>query len=216
MVLLNRVESNNFLDAEELTTDKHKRTKIFLSEFNCVNLWFNFWGKKFMCCKNYWKRIVPFVLTLILGLLAGSLLRKENFNNKNQENTMPLNKIVYRDKEGTGTASCSHSQIKSDASINIKSLERLRSETGKLQIISKPLARFTDNARRNETEGSVRLRVVFTASGQIGNVVPVSGLPDGLTEQAMVAARQIKFEPATRNNKPITVTKIVEYNFTIY
>jgi len=169
-----------------------------------------------MCCKNYWKRIVPFVLTLILGLLAGSYLQKEKLDNKNQENTSPLNKIVQRGKEGNGMASCSHSPIKSDAFTNIKPLEHLRSKTDKLQIISKPLARFTDDARRNGTEGSVRLRVVFTASGQIGSVISVSELPDGLTEQAVAAAKQIKFEPATRNGVPISVTKIIEYNFTIY
>jgi TonB family protein len=169
-----------------------------------------------MCCKNYSKRIISFALTLILGLLAESLLGKENFDDKNQENITPLNKIIYRDKEGTGAASCAHSPIKSDAFVDLKPAKQLRLKTGKLQIISKPMARFTDNARRNETEGSVRLRVVFTASGQIGNIIPVSGLPDGLTEQAIIAARQIKFEPATRNNKPITETKIVEYKFTIY
>jgi len=169
-----------------------------------------------MCCKSFWKRVVPFVLTLILGLSAGSLLRKENFDNKNHENITPLNKIIYRDKEGTGTASCSYSPIKSDAFVSIKPLEHSRSRTGKLQITSKPLAKFTDDARRNGTEGSIRLRVVFTASGQIGNVVSLSELPDGLTEQAIAAAKQIKFEPAFRNGVPISVTKIIEYNFTIY
>jgi len=125
-----------------------------------------------MCCKNYSKRIVSFALTLILGLLAESLLGKGDFGNKNQENIMPLNKIVYRDKQGTGTTSCSHSQIKSDVFIKDKPLVSSDSVVRKLQILSKPSPQYTNEARQNATEGVVRLRVVFTASGQIGSGHP--------------------------------------------
>jgi TonB family protein len=65
-------------------------------------------------------------------------------------------------------------------------------------------------------QGTVALRVVFTASGQIGSVSPVKGLSDGLTEQAIAAAKEIKFEPAKKNGVPQTVTKQVQYSFTIY
>jgi TonB family protein len=60
------------------------------------------------------------------------------------------------------------------------------------------------------------LRVVFLSTGEIGSIAPVTALPDGLTEQAIAAARQIKFTPAMRNGTPITVTKLVEYSFSIY
>lgn len=84
------------------------------------------------------------------------------------------------------------------------------------RILTKPSASYTDAARKNGTEGAVRLRVVFLASGEIGNITPVIGLPDGLTEQAIAAARQIKFTPAMRNRTPKTVVKLVEYSFSIY
>jgi len=85
-----------------------------------------------------------------------------------------------------------------------------------IRILSKPSAKYTDMARKNDVEGSVRLRVTFLASGEIGAVSPVSNLPDGLTEQAIAAARGIKFEPAIRNGIPVSVIKQVEYNFSIY
>ncbi|HEX8736825.1 MAG TPA: energy transducer TonB, partial [Pyrinomonadaceae bacterium] len=72
-------------------------------------------------------------------------------------------------------------------------------------IISKPRANYTDAAKINEIEGVVRVRVTFLDSGEIGSVTPVSGLPYGLTEQAIAAARRIKFEPATRDGVPYTV-----------
>ncbi len=88
--------------------------------------------------------------------------------------------------------------------------------TEKIKFISKPKASYTDQARTNQIQGTVRLRVTFSASGQIGSISPVSGLPYGLTEQAIAAARQIRFEPAKRNGVPIPTTAVVEYNFNIY
>jgi outer membrane biosynthesis protein TonB len=54
------------------------------------------------------------------------------------------------------------------------------------------------------------------ANGQIGSISPVKGLPNGLTEQAIAAARRISFEPAKNNGIGQTVTKQIEYSFSIY
>ncbi len=85
-----------------------------------------------------------------------------------------------------------------------------------LRIIVKPRARYTDVARQGEVQGTVRLKVTFLASGGIGSVLPVSELPYGLTEQAVIAAKKIVFIPAEKNNTRVTVTKTVEYSFSIY
>lgn len=88
--------------------------------------------------------------------------------------------------------------------------------TTPVNIISKPRPGYTDAARQNQITGTVTLRVTFLANGQIGSISPVSGLPYNLTEQAIAAARQLKFEPAKKNGVPQTVTKQVQYSFTIY
>lgn len=85
-----------------------------------------------------------------------------------------------------------------------------------IKILSKPQARYTDAGRQNNVQGTVTLKVTFTASGAIGGISTVSGLPYGLTEQAIAAARQIKFEPPKRNGVPYSITKTVSYSFTIY
>lgn len=64
--------------------------------------------------------------------------------------------------------------------------------------------------------GVVRLKVVFLASGQIGEILVVSGLTEDLTQQAVAAAKNIKFEPAKKNGVAIDITKTVEYTFTSY
>ena len=85
-----------------------------------------------------------------------------------------------------------------------------------LRILSKPRATYTQEARENVIQGTVRLRITFDASGKIGAISPVSGLPNGLTEQAIAAAKQIKFEPAKRDGVPYSVVKTIDYNFVDY
>lgn len=88
--------------------------------------------------------------------------------------------------------------------------------TAPLRIISKPRPSYTEDARQSQVTGVVRLKVVFMASGEIGSVTPVSGLSSGLTEQAVAAAKQIKFEPQRTDGVPQTVSKTIEYSFSIY
>lgn len=85
-----------------------------------------------------------------------------------------------------------------------------------LQITFKPKPRYTDEARQNNITGNVRVKVTFLANGSIGSVSPVSNLGYGLTEQAIAAAKQMRFEPRMVNGKPQAVTKVVVFNFTIY
>jgi len=88
--------------------------------------------------------------------------------------------------------------------------------TTRLRILSKPNAGYTTPARDNKITGTVVLRVTFLETGAIGAVRPVKGLPFGLTEQAVNAAKGIRFEPAKRNGVPTTVTMQIEYTFNIY
>lgn len=85
-----------------------------------------------------------------------------------------------------------------------------------LKILKKVPARYTDNARSSNISGDVRLYVLFAASGRISHIIVLKGLGYGLDEQAINAAREIKFEPATADGKPVSVVKQVSYTFTIY
>ena len=85
-----------------------------------------------------------------------------------------------------------------------------------IKILSKPRPGYTDSARQANIQGTVILRVTFLASGQVGSISPVKGLGSGLTEQAIAAARRIAFEPAKTNGVSQSVTKQIEYTFSIY
>ena len=86
----------------------------------------------------------------------------------------------------------------------------------KVRLLLKPEPRYTEEARRNDVTGTVVLRVVFSHTGQITNIRALQPLPFGLTEQAIVAARGIKFMPATKGGRPVSVYMQLEYNFNLY
>lgn len=70
------------------------------------------------------------------------------------------------------------------------------------RVIDSPAAAYTEAARTDKIRGEVRLRVVLAFDGTVKNVFPIKSLSHGLTESAMEAARQIKFQPAIRNGEP--------------
>jgi TonB family protein len=92
-----------------------------------------------------------------------------------------------------------------------------QNEVGRKALITfKPEPGFTEEARKNNVTGVVRLRAVLHASGSIQSISVVKGLPDGLTEKAISAARQIRFTPAEKDGRTVSQYVVLEYNFNIY
>lgn len=88
--------------------------------------------------------------------------------------------------------------------------------SSKARVLSKPEPQYTEEARKNQIVGTVVLRAIFTSTGQVSSIRAVSGLPFGLTERAIAAARQIKFSPATKDGHPVSMYIQLEYNFNLY
>jgi len=88
--------------------------------------------------------------------------------------------------------------------------------TTKARLISKPEPQYTEDARKNQVTGTVVLKVVFASNGSVQNIRTVSGLPYGLTEKAIAAARNIKFVPATKDGHQVSMWMQLEYNFNLY
>jgi len=84
------------------------------------------------------------------------------------------------------------------------------------RLLSKPEPQYTEEARRNQITGTVVLRVVFSSTGEVQQIRAVQTLPFGLTEKAIATARQIRFLPATRGGRPVSVYMQLEYNFNLY
>lgn len=83
-------------------------------------------------------------------------------------------------------------------------------------IIAKPEPSFTEQSRYANVRGTVRLRAVLDADGTVRHILVLRRLSHGLTRQAVNAARNIKFKPATLNGLPVAQLVILEYNFNAY
>jgi TonB family protein len=86
----------------------------------------------------------------------------------------------------------------------------------KARILSRPEPQYTVNARNHQVSGTVVLRAVLAADGLIKHILVVHSLSNGLTEEAVRAARQIKFVPAQKDGHPVSQYIQIEYNFNLY
>jgi len=82
--------------------------------------------------------------------------------------------------------------------------------------LNSPRPQYTEAARANKVSGTVVLRVQVDVDGNVAAVRLVSGLPYGLTEQAMDVARHTKFKPAMKDGKPVAYWVGLEINFNLY
>jgi TonB family protein len=82
-----------------------------------------------------------------------------------------------------------------------------------LEILSKPIPAYTDEARQLKIEGEVTLEVEFTADGGVRVMRIVRGLGHGLDESAMRAVQAMRFKPAQRNGEPVDIRTTVNIVF---
>lgn len=83
-------------------------------------------------------------------------------------------------------------------------------------ITFKPEPGFTEKARSDNVSGVVRLRALLKYDGTVEVGEVIQGLPEGLTERAVEAAKKIRFQPAMRNGRAVSQSVILEYNFNVY
>jgi TonB family protein len=143
------------------------------------------------------KRALPFVMTLIVGMMLGSIF---GWNR-------PAAKSVREERFVTVTerrSSCRASRGR-----------RAFSESTPLNITYEPNTAYTPEALKNKTTGVVQLRVRFNADGTTTVVEHLSTLPDGLTEDALRVSAQTRFEPETYNGQPVSVTKDMNYIYSL-
>ena len=136
------------------------------------------------------KRVLPFALTLIIGTALGNLIGQVS-PRKDEAKIVPV---------GNSYRSCAYRSRNTESS-------------RPLLINFKPQARYTEEARRRGVTGIVELRVLFGKDGMVSDIVPFKKLPYGLTEEAIKAARGIKFTPALKGGEPVDTVQFIEFEF---
>lgn len=147
------------------------------------------------------KRVLPFTLTLIVGLAIGGLFNLFSASPQTEQRAFRLESTYATGGGGSGCRTRARSNY----------LESYRAA----RILSQAQPMYTAEARRNLTQGEVMLRVTLGADGTVGDVETITSLPDGLTEQARKAARMIKFVPATRNGAQADEVRTITYSFNL-
>jgi TonB family protein len=97
--------------------------------------------------------------------------------------------------------------------IRSRQAETAAANTIPAEILSKPTPIYTQEARNLKIEGEVLLEVVLQASGSLRVTRVVRGLGHGLDDNAVRAAEQIHFKPATRNGQPADSTVVLHIIF---
>jgi TonB family protein len=82
--------------------------------------------------------------------------------------------------------------------------------------IYKPEPEFTEEARRAKHQGTVMLALIVGPDGRTRDIRVVRKLGMGLDEKAIQSAREWKFQPATKDGKPVAVAINIEVDFTLH
>jgi protein TonB len=71
--------------------------------------------------------------------------------------------------------------------------------------ISGPEPAYTELARRARIHGTVVVQATIDKQGRVVDLQLLRGLPLGLSESALAALRQWRFEPGRRHGEPVAV-----------
>lgn len=138
------------------------------------------------------KRVLPFILTLMIGTALGSLLGRISLYSNEPKSIKPV-------LHGSGYGGCKFKRGSWNTS-------------APLRILSGLNTRYASGPEMRDVDEVVRLRVVFGANGQVSEVEPLTIQSKDLTEEAVEAATQIQFVPATINGQPVSVTKELDFS----
>ncbi|HET9531278.1 MAG TPA: energy transducer TonB [Blastocatellia bacterium] len=83
-------------------------------------------------------------------------------------------------------------------------------------LLNRPRPNYTEEARKNKIQGVVRVRVLIGPDGSVRQVRLVGGgLPDGLNEEAIRAAYQLRFKAAMKGGRPVAFWQAVDIEFNL-
>jgi TonB family protein len=88
--------------------------------------------------------------------------------------------------------------------------------TQKAVITYKAQPEYTEEARKNQVQGVVRVQAVLNANGSVTGIRAISTLPFGLTDKAIAATRRVQFIPAKKDGRNVSQYVTLEYSFRIY
>jgi TonB family protein len=81
------------------------------------------------------------------------------------------------------------------------------------RLIDAPAPEFSKEARRQHIGGTVELAITVTSEGKVTRMRVLKSLGYGLDEKAIDAVRRWKFQPGSKDGKPVSVAIAVGVSF---
>jgi tetratricopeptide (TPR) repeat protein len=85
----------------------------------------------------------------------------------------------------------------------------------RVRVLFKQEPAYPESARRDNVGGSVILKAIFAADASVQYIEPILSADRRLTEEALMAARLIRFRPETICGKPVSSPIQLEYSFNL-
>jgi len=82
-------------------------------------------------------------------------------------------------------------------------------------LVKEVKPQYNPEAKQAKIEGSVTLECVVEPDGAVGDVHVTKSLDPGLDREAIKAAKQWRFEPGTKDGKPVPVLITLEMTFSL-
>lgn len=132
-----------------------------------------------------------------------------------------------KNKNRTLTKMTSHWPTSNQLVLNFRPVDSQASATNELgpvqpmtaslrpKITYRERAQYTKEARDQKVEGTIVLSAEYGADGVIRDIKVERGLPYGLTESAIEAAKAIRFDPAMKDGQPVSVRGKMEFYFSL-
>jgi protein TonB len=82
-------------------------------------------------------------------------------------------------------------------------------------LIKETKPKYTASAKARGVQGRVEVSAVILSTGSVGDVKVTQSLDSELDEQAVLAVKEWKFRPGTKDDKPVDVEVQIELTFTL-
>jgi len=116
---------------------------------------------------------------------------------------------------GVGTASGGGRGGIPNEGVNYNDVFSVSNVSTRPQILARPVPGYTEEARRAQVEGAVKLSVVLNANGTVSEITVARALGYGLDQKAIEAARELRFIPAQKDGHTVSVRVFLEFKFSL-
>jgi TonB family protein len=103
-----------------------------------------------------------------------------------------------------------------DGSEKIYSSSSMKEGVTPPRVVYSPNPEYTDRARKKKIRGYVVISLIVTPEGTVRDATVTTSLDKELDKQALAAVSTWKFDPATKDGKPVAFRVPVEVSFKLY